>query len=104
MPPNRPCPRVSAGSVSVYFPLQTGLVLALTNLRPYLDVTCQLYIALGVQALHAFGRRAAVAWLIVFSLLLTVTEVIGVGWGEGLGAQPDDVGRWFLPDFLRSAL
>lgn len=68
----------------VYFPAQTGLVLALTNLRPFLDVTCQLYIALGVQALHAFGRRAAAAWLILFSILLTFTEVGGVGWGEGL--------------------
>jgi signal transduction histidine kinase len=68
----------------VYFPAQTGLVLALTNLRPYLDVTCQLYIALGVQALHAFGRRPALAWLILFSLLLTVTQIVGVGWGEGL--------------------
>ena len=43
----------------LYFPVQTGLALAVTNLRPFLDVTCQLYIALGVQALHAFGRRAA---------------------------------------------
>jgi signal transduction histidine kinase len=80
----------------VYFPVQTGLVLALTNLRPYLDVTCQLYIALGVQALHAFSRRAAVAWLILFSILLTVTEVIGVGWGEGLALSLTMLGGGFF--------
>lgn len=80
----------------VYFPLQTGLVLALTNLRPYLDVTCQLYIALGVQALHAFSRRWAVAWLILFSMLLTATEVIGVGWGEGLALSLTMLGGGFF--------
>ena len=80
----------------VYFPLQAGLVLALSNLRPYLDVTCQLYIALGVQALHAFGRRAAVAWLILFSILLTVTEVIGVGWGEGIALSLTMLGGGFF--------
>ena len=59
-------------------------------------MTCQLYIALGVQALHAFGRRAAVAWLILFSILLTVTEVIGVGWGEGLALSLTMLGGGFF--------
>ncbi len=80
----------------VYFPVQTGLVLALTSLRPFLDVTCQLYIALGVQALHAFSRRPAVAWLILFSVLLTTTEVIGVGWGEGLALSLTMLGGAFF--------
>jgi signal transduction histidine kinase len=80
----------------VYFPAQTGLVLALTNLRPFLDVTCQLYIALGVQALHAFGRRWVIAWLILFSTLLTATEVIGVGWGEGLALSLTILGGGFF--------
>jgi signal transduction histidine kinase len=80
----------------VYFPVQTGLLLALTNLRPYLDVTCQLYIALGVQALHRFSRRPAIAWLILFSILLTATEVIGVGWGEGLALSLTMLGGAFF--------
>jgi signal transduction histidine kinase len=80
----------------VYFPVQTGLVLALTNLRPYLDVTCQLYIALGVQALHAFSHRWAIAWLILFATLLTATEVIGVGWGEGLALSLTMLGGAFF--------
>ena len=80
----------------VYFPAQTVLVLALSNLRPYLDVTCQLYIALGVQALHAFNRRWAIAWLIIFSILLTATEVVGVGWGEGLALSLTMIGGAFF--------
>jgi signal transduction histidine kinase len=80
----------------VYFPVQTGLVLALSNLRPYLDVTCQLYIALGVQALHAFTRRWAVAWLSVFSVLLATTEVVGVGWGDGLALSLTMLGGGFF--------
>ncbi len=80
----------------VYFPMQTGLVLALTNLRPFLDVTCQLYIAVGVQALHAFGRRSAIAWLILFSTLLTVAEIIGVGWAEGIALSLTMLGGGFF--------
>lgn len=80
----------------VYFPAQTGLVLALTALRPFLDVTCQLYIALAVQALHAFSRRAAIAWLILLSILLTATEVVGVGWGEGLALSLTMLGGAFF--------
>jgi signal transduction histidine kinase len=37
-----------------------------------------------------------VAWLIVFSLLLTVTEVIGVGWGEGLALSLTMLGGGFF--------
>ncbi len=80
----------------VYFPVQAGLVLALTNLRPFLDVTCQLYIALGVQAPQAFGRRPAGAWLTLFATLLTATQVIGLGWGEGLALSLTMVGGGFF--------
>jgi signal transduction histidine kinase len=80
----------------IYFPVQTGLMLALTHLRPFVDVTCQLYIALGVQALHAFGRRSAIAWLILFSTLLTVAEVIGVGWAEGIALSLTMLGGGFF--------
>jgi signal transduction histidine kinase len=69
----------------LYFPLQTALLLVVTNLRPFLDITCQLYIALGVQALHAFSRRTASAWMIVFAVLLLGTMIPGAGWMEGLG-------------------
>jgi signal transduction histidine kinase len=69
----------------VYFPLQTALLYVLTNLQPFIDVTCQLYIALSVQAFHAFERRAAISWLLLFAALLTATEVRGRGLLDGLG-------------------
>jgi signal transduction histidine kinase len=69
----------------LYFPLQTGLLLVATNLRPFLDVTCQLYIPLGVQALYTFSRRTAFAWMIFFAVLLTATMIPGAGWMEGMG-------------------
>lgn len=69
----------------LYFPLQTALLLVVTNLRPFLDNTCALYIPLAVQALHAFPRRAAIAWILLFALLLSLTLIVGVGWAEGIG-------------------
>jgi len=68
----------------VYFPLQTALVLALSNLRPFLDFTGVLHIPLGLQALRAFSRRVAVAWIVLFAALLSVTPVLGMGWAPGL--------------------
>jgi signal transduction histidine kinase len=69
----------------LYFPLQTALLLVATNLRPFLDVTCQLYVPLGVQALHAFSRRTAFAWMILFAVLLPATLIPGAGWMLGIG-------------------
>jgi signal transduction histidine kinase len=68
----------------LYFPLQTALVVAVTNLRPFLDASAILYIPLFLQALHAFSRRVAIAWMIFFATLLTVTLVLGMGWATGL--------------------
>ncbi len=66
------------------FTLQTALVLAVTNLRPFLDVSTILYMPLFLQALHAFSRRVAMAWMILFTALLTATLVLGMGWADGL--------------------
>jgi signal transduction histidine kinase len=68
----------------LYFPLQTALVLTLANLRPFLDFTSVLYVPLGVQALHAFSRRVAMAWMILLAALLSATLVLGMGWAAGL--------------------
>jgi signal transduction histidine kinase len=67
-----------------YFPLQTALLLAVTNLRPFLDVTTILYIPLFLQVLHVFSQRMAMAWMILFATLLSVTLVLGMGWADGL--------------------
>jgi signal transduction histidine kinase len=69
----------------LYFPAQTALLLVVTNLRPFLDYTCSLYIPVAVQALHAFSRRVAAAWIVLFALLLTVTLIVGTTWAEGIG-------------------
>jgi signal transduction histidine kinase len=80
-------PRLSARfrwARTLYFPLQTALLLAVTNLRPFLDVTVILYIPLSLRALHSFSRRVAIAWMILFAALLTMTLVLGMGWAAGL--------------------
>jgi signal transduction histidine kinase len=68
----------------LYFPLQTVLVVAVTNLRPFLDASTILYLPLFLQVLYAFSRRAALAWMILFAGLLTATVVRGMGWAAGL--------------------
>ena len=68
----------------VYFPLQTALVLTLASLRPLLDFTNVLYVPLGVQALHAFSRWVAAAWMILYAALLSALPILGMGWAAGL--------------------
>jgi signal transduction histidine kinase len=46
--------------------------------------------------LHAFSRRVAIAWLILFSILLTAAEVVGVGWGDGLALSLTMLGGGFF--------
>jgi glucose-6-phosphate-specific signal transduction histidine kinase len=67
-----------------YFALQTALVLVVTNLRPFLDVTTILYIPLFLQALRALSRQLAFAWMILSGILLSVTLILGMGWANGL--------------------
>jgi signal transduction histidine kinase len=69
----------------LYFPLQIALVLPVTNLHPFLDNSCSLYIPLWVQALHAFPRRVGIAWMILLALLISATLILGTGWLEGTG-------------------
>lgn len=68
----------------IYFPLQTALVVVLSNLRPFQDFQTLLFIPIGVQALRVFSRRAALTWLIVYAALVAVTEMIGLGFADGL--------------------
>lgn len=68
----------------LYFPMQTILVLALTALRPFTDISSLLYVPLCMQAVRIFSRRIATILLIFYVLLLTVTVMLGMGWLEGL--------------------
>jgi len=67
-----------------YFPAQTVIVMVMSNLQPFTDISCLLYVPLSIHALRAFSRRAATIWLILYVILLTVTLIIGKGWLEGL--------------------
>jgi len=67
-----------------YFPLQTALVITLSNLHPFLDFQSLLYFPLFVQAFRAFSRQAAINWSVFFVLLLGITLISGMGWLEGL--------------------
>jgi signal transduction histidine kinase len=67
-----------------YFPLQTALVLVLATIRPSLDLANILLIPLSVQALGAFSRRWAAAWLALYALLVAGTLILSVGWLAGL--------------------
>jgi signal transduction histidine kinase len=68
----------------VYFPMQTAIVISLTNLRPFTDISSLLYVPLSIQAVRTFSRRSAVALLILFTILLSLTQILGIGWLEGL--------------------
>jgi len=62
-----------------YFPFQTIVVIALTNLRPFTDISCILYVPLSIQVLRAFSRRATLAWIMIYIVLLTLTLLFGLG-------------------------
>jgi signal transduction histidine kinase len=68
----------------LYFSVQAGLVLALSSLRPFLDVFNLLYIVLSMQVIHAFSRRAAVGWIVLFTIMLVAAMILGSGWLEGI--------------------
>ncbi len=68
----------------LYFSLQTALVLTLSNLRPFLDISSDLYIPLCIQIVRAFSRRAAVIWIVIYIALLGTTLMIGLSLAEGL--------------------
>jgi signal transduction histidine kinase len=68
----------------VYIPLQTLVVIVITNLRPYTDITCLLYLPLGIQVMRAFSRRTATILMIPLVLLLSATLIVGLGWLGGM--------------------
>jgi signal transduction histidine kinase len=68
----------------VYLALQTGLVMALGGLRPFLDVSSALFILLSIQATRTLSPKAALMWNIMFVILLSGTMILGVGLVEGV--------------------
>ncbi len=66
----------------VYFPIQACLVYALGPSA--IDGTNLLYLPLCLQAPHVFGRRAALLWMLVYSVLLSLTLFSGKPFWEAL--------------------
>lgn len=67
-----------------YIPLQGLTVIVITNLRPYTDITCLLYIPLGIQVVRDFSQRTTAIWMAALVVLLSVTLIVGLGWLGGL--------------------
>lgn len=67
----------------LYFPIQTALVIVLSNLRPFLDFHTVLYFPLCIQIFRTFSHRAAIRWMIMFVFLLALTVLPGMGLWEG---------------------
>jgi signal transduction histidine kinase len=68
----------------LYFPVQTAIVITLSNLRPFLDFQTILYFPLCIQVFRTFPRRIAVTWTVFFGLLLGITLIRGLGLWEAL--------------------
>jgi signal transduction histidine kinase len=68
----------------LYFPLQTALVITLSNLRPFLDFQTVLYFPLCIQLFRTFPRRVALNWILFFIGLLGMVLIPGLGLWEGL--------------------
>jgi signal transduction histidine kinase len=72
------------GHVYIYFPIQTAIVVTLSNLRPFSDFHTILYFPLCIQVFRTFSRRAAICWAVFFVILLGVTLISGLGLFVGL--------------------
>jgi signal transduction histidine kinase len=68
----------------VYLALQTVLVIGISSMRPFLDVSCALFIMLSVQATRSISHAAARTWNILFIILLVGTMILGAGLVDGL--------------------
>lgn len=67
-----------------YFPLQTALVAAFCQLRPFLDFKTVLYVPLVIQAFRVFSHRVLVFLSIFYLLLISVVIIPNLGLLEGM--------------------
>jgi signal transduction histidine kinase len=84
-------PRLSgraAWTTHVYLGVQSGLILALLQVPPYLDVHALLFIPLSLQAFYFLARRTAFWWLGIFTATMTIGLVVNFGWTESLYYVP----------------
>jgi len=69
---------------SLYLPTQTAVVIVLTTLQPFTDITCLSYVPLSIQVLRLFLSKSALVWIMIHIFLLSITLMFGLGWLEGL--------------------
>ena len=67
----------------LYFPMQTALVIVLSNLRPFLDFQSLLYFPLWILVFRTFSRQATTIWTLVYVSLLSTTLILGMGLLQG---------------------
>lgn len=67
-----------------YFPLQTALVITISNVHPFLDFHTVLYFPLCIQVFRTFSLQVAMAWTVFFVILLAITLITGMGFLQGL--------------------
>jgi len=71
----------------IYFIPQTGLIVLVSSLQPFLDVTTSLFILLGMQAFNNLPRRKASRWGLLFVGIQTVILIWGGGLVSGLATS-----------------
>lgn len=69
---------------SLYLSIQTAIVVVLTTLQPFTDITCLLYVPLSIQVLRVFSGKTALVWMMIYIFLLSLTLMFGLGWLQGL--------------------
>jgi len=71
----------------IYFIPQTGLIVLLSSLQPFLDVTTSLFILLGMQAFNNIPRQKASWWGSLFVGIQTLILIWGGGLVSGLATS-----------------
>jgi signal transduction histidine kinase len=70
--------------IHIYFPLQTAIVVTLSNLHPFSDFHTILYFPLCIQIFRTFSRQVAAGWMVFFVILLGFALIPGLGLFVGL--------------------
>lgn len=67
----------------LYLPLETAIVVTLSNVHPFSDFHTLLYFPLCIQVFRTFSRQVAIGWIIFFIVLFVITVIPELGLGQG---------------------
>lgn len=68
----------------IYIFFELVILVVITNLRPFTDVTCIMYLPIAIQVMHTFSGRMAMVAVAGLVVLLALTLITGIGWLAGL--------------------